>query len=304
MDPRDAVARVPAGRWGVAVSGGADSVALLELLRSRAGLQVHVVHLDHETRAGESAQDAAFVQSLCLEWGLPCTIARRSEVEPPDAWMTTRNRSARFRQARLALFRHAMVESRLEGIVLAHHADDQAETIIQRLLRGSGPAGLTGMSGDSVVSGVRLLRPLLGVRRDALRAVLRERSIGWREDSSNATMNQLRNRVRAMLARHPDLVSTALEVGMTSRALTQWLRSAAPVLGERFEASRLSDLALPIAMESARRWLAARVEPGAEFSPGAVARLVAMASDAATSPRQDFPGAIRVVRRGGVIGVG
>src|SRR4051794_19617096 len=80
-----AVAAVPPGAWAVGVSGGADSVALLELLAAgaaRAERSLHVVHLDHETRAGESAADAAFVRELAARHALPATIARRGEIEP------------------------------------------------------------------------------------------------------------------------------------------------------------------------------------------------------------------------------
>src|SRR5438034_1508222 len=133
---------VPAGAWAVAVSGGGDSVALLELLRHRGDLLLHVVHLDHETRGGESATDALFVGELAARWGLAFTIRRRSEIEPAIAARLPANRSARFRAARLELFRRVIAEHRLAGVILAHHADDQAETVVQRLLRGSGPAGL------------------------------------------------------------------------------------------------------------------------------------------------------------------
>ncbi|HTL28368.1 MAG TPA: ATP-binding protein, partial [Tepidisphaeraceae bacterium] len=73
---------MPAGAWGVGVSGGADSVALLSLLRSRDDLKLHVIHLDHETRGAESTADAAFVRDLCEGGKLRYTIARRSEIEP------------------------------------------------------------------------------------------------------------------------------------------------------------------------------------------------------------------------------
>src|SRR5687768_5961056 len=76
-----AAATVPPGRWAVGVSGGADSVALLLLLRDRPDLALHVVHLDHETRGGASADDAGFVEDLAARLRVPCTVARRSEVE-------------------------------------------------------------------------------------------------------------------------------------------------------------------------------------------------------------------------------
>src|SRR5882672_10356269 len=79
-DPRVALDAVPAGAWAVGVSGGADSVALLTLLRERADLRLHVVHLNHETRGGESDADARFVEELAVSFALPCTIARLSEI--------------------------------------------------------------------------------------------------------------------------------------------------------------------------------------------------------------------------------
>jgi tRNA(Ile)-lysidine synthase len=87
----------------------------------------------------------------------------------------------------------------LDGVILAHHADDQAETVLLRLLRGSGYAGLAGMARDSDVGGLRVLRPLLTVRAESLRQYLKSRSLSWREDSSNRSGKYLRNRVRIFL---------------------------------------------------------------------------------------------------------
>src|SRR4051794_16756002 len=184
-DLSKAIACVPAGAWGVGVSGGADSVALLHLLCDRADLSLHVVHLDHETRAGASAADAGYVRELSKRLGLACTIARRSDVEAETAHLPA-NRSSRYRAARFELFLRVVTEHRLAGVVLAHHFDDQVETVFQRLLRGSGPAGLGGMAEQTIVRGVTVVRPLLGVRRAALREMLEARGIAWREDASNA----------------------------------------------------------------------------------------------------------------------
>src|ERR1700722_9419907 len=99
-----AVGEIPPGNWAIGVSGGADSVALLLLLQRRPDLSLHVVHLDHETRNGESADDAEFVAQLADTLALPCTIALRSQIElPPIA-----NLSARFRLARIALFKRVV----------------------------------------------------------------------------------------------------------------------------------------------------------------------------------------------------
>ncbi len=107
----------PGGRWAVGVSGGADSVALLHLLHRRADLSLHVVHLDHQTRAGESANDAAFVADLSAKLGLECTVKCRSEVEVSMENLL-RNLPNRFRQARLALFRRVVETNQLNGVIL------------------------------------------------------------------------------------------------------------------------------------------------------------------------------------------
>ena len=140
---------LPTGRWAVAVSGGADSVALLLLLHGRPDLALHVVHLDHQTRGDDSTADAAFVADLAARLGLPVTVARRSDVEHGDV---LRNPSARYRQARLALFRRVVAEHGLAGVILAHHAGDQAETVMLRILRGGGSRTLVGMAEEAFIS--------------------------------------------------------------------------------------------------------------------------------------------------------
>src|SRR5215213_993069 len=95
--PTQAIASSPPpGRWAVGVSGGADSVALLELLRGRSDLELTVAHLDHETRAGTSAADATFVRELASRWSLRCLVARRADVESHLNDLSA-NRSARYR---------------------------------------------------------------------------------------------------------------------------------------------------------------------------------------------------------------
>jgi tRNA(Ile)-lysidine synthase len=300
-DLEQAVATIPAGRWAVAVSGGADSVALLLLLiRHRPDLSLHVVHLDHETRAGASAEDARFVRKLAERLGIDCTIATRSEVEATLAKLEP-NRSARFRAARLQLFRNAVAKHGLSGVLLAHHADDQAETILHRLLRGSGPAGLAGMSPTNRVGGVLLCRPLLDVRREALRAVLREARQAWREDASNESADYLRNRLRGLLAREPLLVAALLRLGTSSRNLRSWIHGRIPEPTETIRAVQILELPEPLRRELARRWLARAGVSQERIDPSAVARLITMAEDAASAPRQNFPGNVLVRRSRGTL---
>jgi tRNA(Ile)-lysidine synthase len=297
---KNAAAAIPAGAWGVGVSGGADSVALLMLLRERADLRLHVVHLDHDTRAGESAADAAFVAELCHRKQIACTIARRSEIEPLADDLPA-NRSARFRALRFALFQTACKAHDLQGIILAHHAADQAETVFQRLLRGSGQAGLGGMKVQSRVKGLTVLRPLLHIGPERLREFLQSQKQSWREDASNASPAYQRNRVRAVLTRNPSLSDLLLETGRTMESLAAWTRAAAPVLAEEFSTGELEECPQVLALTAAKRWLSERGVPRSELTPAVLARLVEMAQDAATAPRQHFPGGVWVGRRKGKI---
>src|SRR5256885_4366995 len=194
---QSAIDSVPAGRWAVGVSGGADSVALLSLLRKRSDVSLRVVHLDHQTRGDASAQDARFVEMLAKQWEIPFEIARLDQVMPeiPDP---PKNRSALFRAARLALFRRVVSDHNLAGVILGHHADDQAETILLRLLRGSSYTGLAGMSPRTTIGGLVVLRPMLDVPRAALRAHLHDLEQTWRDDQSNLSAQYARNRIRVL----------------------------------------------------------------------------------------------------------
>jgi tRNA(Ile)-lysidine synthase len=297
---QSAISSVPSGAWAVGVSGGADSVALLLLLRQRPDLTLHVVHLDHETRGDESTADAAFVKDLADRLRVASTIARRSDVE---ATMTEipANASSRYRAARLALFRRVVAEHNLAGVILAHHAGDQAETVLHRLLRGSGPMGLAAMEPSTDLGGLRIIRPLLDVTRDALRTFLASTGQLWREDASNATDDYLRNRLRKWLAAEPLMAADLLDLGEACRAMRAWARDAAPRLEASFPAAQLSGLPSVLAVESARRWLIQNRVPPEKISPAVIDQLLTMAADGASSPRAHFPGEVLVRRRKGMI---
>jgi tRNA(Ile)-lysidine synthetase-like protein len=298
-----AIQSVPAGAWAVAVSGGADSVALLRLLRRRDDLALRVVHLDHQTRGEASAADAEFVRRLAGELGIPCTVARRADVER-HLPATLPNPSARYRAARIELFRSVVAERELQGVILAHHADDQAETVLHRLVRGSGPAGLAGMSPRTQLGELLILRPLLGQRRAELRGYLNSIGQGWREDASNTSDDYLRNRLRKWLAREPGLHEALMAMGEACRTAGAWAKGAAPRLEETFASEQLARLPDVLAHESARRWLVERGAPPEELSEGVLDRFVEMARDAASPPRANFPGGISVRRREGIMSAG
>ena len=264
-----------------------------------------VLHLNHQTRGEESDADARFVADLARSSSLPCQVATLGEVEgaltPAQRRALPNNPSARYRAARLALFRQAADRQRLDGVLLAHHADDQAETVLLRLLRGSGYAALAGMAEQTLVQGVRLVRPLLAVPRDALREHLLAMEQPWREDSSNASADYARNRVRQLLKDRPTLTPALLRVATACRQLTKWVDQHAPALHERFAAVELANLPNVLAAAAAARWLHRRGTPIEDLSSSNVSKLIAMCRDAATPARQSMAGDWIVRRRQGVI---
>ncbi|MCA2013089.1 tRNA lysidine(34) synthetase TilS [Cereibacter sphaeroides] len=187
-----------AGPVGVAVSGGGDSVALLVLAVEALGAaRVAAVTVDHGLRA-EAAAEAAGVAALCQRLGV------RHEVLRWDEGPAGGNLMDEARAARLSLI-GGWARGRVDAVLLGHTLDDQAETVLMRLARGSGVDGLSGMEARRESGGLLWLRPFLGVSRDALRAELRERGIGWVEDPSNADPRFLRVRARQALSVLRDL---------------------------------------------------------------------------------------------------
>src|SRR5215207_1270909 len=180
----------PGARVLVAVSGGARFIVILHLLRFGAeelGVTVSAAHFDHAMRPTSGA-DAAWVAGLCAAWGVPFVGGRadrplRSEAEA--------------REARYAFLEAARERAGAEWIATAHHADDQAETVLFRVLRGTGVAGLAGIA--PVDAERRLLRPLLPFRRAELRRYARSHRLCWREDPTNASADPARNRIRLEL---------------------------------------------------------------------------------------------------------
>jgi tRNA(Ile)-lysidine synthase len=288
----------PGNAWAVGVSGGADSVALLLRLAEHSGLQLRVAHLDHELRGEASRGDAIFVEQLAKRLGVPCDAARISEIalDHPPA-----NPSARYRAARLAFFNRVVQQHNLDGVTLAHHADDVAETVLHRLIRGSGPSGLGGISSQSMIGGLRIARPLLNVRRESLRAMLLRRGQDWREDASNQTDDYLRNRLRKVLAHRPALTDSLLQLSAACRQWSEWADSVSPRLESVFPAEQLAALPPMLARQSARRWLLSAGAPPEKLSSKVLDRLIVMAADAAAPRLDQFPGRVVVRRKSGRI---
>jgi tRNA(Ile)-lysidine synthase len=177
----------------VALSGGADSTALLDLLSRLAGFNLNLIaaHVNHCLRGAESDADQEFCQASASRYAIPFEV-RRVDVRS----LASENRlnlEDAGRQARIEFLDEVRGKYGAAAVVLAHHADDQAETVLMRLLRGS---GMTGLSGMAYRNARGYVRPLLEITRSEIEQYLRRRSLEWHEDASNNDKTYLRNRIR------------------------------------------------------------------------------------------------------------
>ncbi|WP_273523087.1 tRNA lysidine(34) synthetase TilS [Rhodosalinus sediminis] len=202
-------------RLGVAVSGGGDSMALLHLCHAwgaARGVALAAITVDHGLRP-EAAAEAALAAQACAALGVP------HETRAWSGWDGRGNLQDAARQARRALIADWAAERGVGAVALGHTLDDQAETVLMRLARGSGVDGLSGMAEAARDRGTLWLRPLLEVRRDELRAWLRRRDIPWADDPSNADDRFARVRARAILAACAPLGLDAPRLARTARSM-------------------------------------------------------------------------------------
>jgi tRNA(Ile)-lysidine synthase len=299
-----------------AVSGGGDSIALLHLLATfapRLELRLGVAHLDHGLRRG-SRVDRRFVERLARDLGLALhadrrevAVERRRDESPEEAARRVR---------RQFLLETAAAEG-YTRIALGHTLDDQAETILLRLARGTGSTGLTGMAASGPGP---LVRPLLGVERQELRDYLCRRKLVWREDPSNrdlgAPRNGIRRRVLPLLAalvnpraaRH--LVHAAARLRQDAAhldaiAAAEFERLSRPggEGGLTLEARRLAALPAPIAERVARLALCSTGVDARRVGSRQVTALLDLAP-AGRRRRVDLPGGRRAQREGAELWIG
>ncbi len=222
----------PHARLLVGVSGGPDSLALLHLLwrlRAEADFYLHVAHLDHSLRGAQSADEARFVAATAATWQIPATVAQRDL--PARIAHTGENKQAAARAERYAFLAEVAQQINAQAVLVAHHADDQAETVLLHLLHGAGLAGLRGMREHvpwrewqphaATADGAMLLRPLLAVRRAELEAYCAAHQLAPRYDPSNHDPHSSRSRIRSELLPllhhyNPQIVAT---LGRTAASL-------------------------------------------------------------------------------------
>ena len=184
-------------RMAVAVSGGADSVGLLRVLAGVApeiGLVLSVAHVHHGIRGAAAEEDAVFVRALAERLGLPFFLERVDT--PAVALAEKQSLEEAARHLRYAWFRELLAQGRADAVATAHTLDDQAETVLHRLVRGAWTEGLGGIHPVIACAGGVILRPFLETRREEIVAWLRGLGQAWREDATNADTTFTRNRIR------------------------------------------------------------------------------------------------------------
>ncbi len=323
--PLDASLFAPGERVCVAVSGGADSTALLRALLARRealGIVLSVLHVEHGLRGEASTRDAAFVAALAEKFSVPC------EVVVVD----TRKRTADYKESieeaarnlRYQAFREVLAAGKNDKIATAHTLDDQAETVLMKLLRGAWTEGLSGIHPVLPLGRAKtVVRPLLGVRRADVEAYLRALGQSWCEDETNQSRMHTRNRVRhellPMLREYnPQIERMMAHIAANARAEEQhWQAELARVLpqillpgkpvrgGGRSVTTRAG--AAGVAMELARlqaldaglrnRVLRAAAEQcGVTLDFDATERLLEMATNPRAQKRLELSGGLRAER--------
>jgi tRNA(Ile)-lysidine synthase len=216
----------PFKRVVVGVSGGADSVALAFLLKEL-GYSIVVAHMNHGLRGTESDADETLTRQLAKQWKVPCVVEK---IDPRQ--LKTGNRENELRLLRYEFLEKARLGQKAQFIAVAHHRDDQIETILMHMARG---AGLRGIRGMGLIQD-RVIRPLLGIPKKELTSYLNKKNIPYRTDQSNFDVNFRRNRFRhqtipAIRSGWPtfekDLLAFATfaqtETDKTEKAARQWI---------------------------------------------------------------------------------
>ncbi|PYI50236.1 tRNA lysidine(34) synthetase TilS [Paenibacillus flagellatus] len=215
----------------VAVSGGPDSMALLHVLfslRERLRIGLVAAHVNHRFRGAESDREADIVAAFAEELGVPCEMA---SIDVPDYIARTgMNPQAAAREKRYAFLREAAGRHGAKKIALAHHADDQAETVLMRLLRGSGPSGLAGMPIVRAEKNLELIRPLLRIYKSEIECHCADYGLPVCRDSSNESRKYFRNEIRLdvipFLRQYSDRLPESLNrLAEIARAEDEWMEA-------------------------------------------------------------------------------
>jgi len=260
------------GAWAVAFSGGADSLALLLLLSAhwpKQRARLLALHFNHRLRGRDSTADARFCARVCSALGVRFVGGEWADARPKAS-------EAEARTVRFAFFQRELARHRIRALWLGHQQDDIAETLLMRLARGSGTAGLAAPRPLQFMQAERVhVRPLLTLKKAEIVATLSGLGVDWREDFSNATTAYQRNRMRHAVL--PEW--TAASEGRDALAGAAWSRelleeddvaleawvdavSAISVDGKRLDVVKLHGLPRAVVRRSLHRWLVAQADTG------------------------------------------
>ena len=310
----------PGVRLGVAVSGGADSVALLKLLvevRAKLGVVVSAVHFNHKLRGKASETDERFVAKLAEKLGVTLHIGRADVAG--KAKREKANLEDAARRARYGFFQRLAEQGVIEVVATAHTMDDQAETVLAHILRGTGIAGLAGIHPVSAYA----VRPLLGFRREEMRKYLRAKKQLWREDASNRdtarTRARMRKKLLPLLARefNPAVVEHLAALSDRAREQTSFMQRIAEQFFLKYVTVKgnvarisLTGLLNPLGLQEAVAGVAGDVlqakliqeiverirQRRGQISAGHIAAIMRMARTGEPGKRLQIPAGIDVVR--------
>jgi tRNA(Ile)-lysidine synthase len=273
---------LPAGHYVVAVSGGVDSVALLDMLARRPDLTLTVAHFDHGIRE-DSHEDREYVQTLAAHYGLPYVYCQGR--------LGARASEATARAARYKFLHTTRLHRGADAIITAHHQDDVLETIILNLMRGTGRKGLSSLQSRDVV-----IRPLLEVPKKELLRYASEQGLSWREDSTNSDIRYLRNYIRHYLlprfaeADREQLLELSRHTATLNDLITRQVSDYLHVQPSVRVLDRHTFIMLPhsVALEVLAEWL--RIQTNAELSRRMLERLVQAAKTGKAGAKVDVNG--------------
>jgi tRNA(Ile)-lysidine synthase len=287
----------------IGVSGGRDSIALLDLLLGFGYEKLVVCHLDHRLRDAASRADARFVEKVARNLGLDCEIgsvdvgalAKRSKLSIETA--------ARF--ARLAFFVEVARRRRCSRIFLAHHADDLVETALLNLFRGAGPGGVAALREVSVYrigqTKLTIIRPLLAIWRNEIDAYIRQQRLAFREDKTNARLDSSRNRIRHRILPYIEKTFGRGVRKAIWRTAVIWadeealLDSMLPSAGAKLAVTSLRKLSVALQRRALLRWLQQRKTPNITFD--LVEKIRALLEPSSLTAKVNLPGNRHVRRR-------
>jgi tRNA(Ile)-lysidine synthase len=255
------------GVYVVAVSGGVDSVVLLDLLAEQPDIELMVAHFDHGIRE-DSGEDCQFVQKLANSYGLPFEYA--------EGKLGANSSEETARTARYEFLEEVRKKHSADAIITAHHQDDLIETAILNLLRGTGRKGLTSLSSRKVI-----IRPLLHSTKTEMIEYAKSNNLEWREDSTNQNMDYLRNYVRKNVVpklsdkQRGELVLTITELKKTNEKIDNEIARYLQITegnSSGIDKNLINSLSHAIACETLAEWL--RLNNIRDFDRKTIERLV------------------------------